>query len=167
MEEYSITFYCYKLEEETLSISISRKDNRYLLTEVYKTEYYDPHMSTSLYTKEIPFRYYILMLHYLMYTFTEFYKDNITSAPYPVDKLPPTYYITAIYDLQINEYIIMANNAKIKMKNSIVLYDGIIEDIKSKLNKAAFRLLTIKIEKENIKSLRTLCIVADLIVQFL
>jgi len=167
MEEYSITFYCYKLEEETLSISISRKDNIYLLTEVYKTEYFDPHISTSLYTKEIPFRYYILMLHYLMYTFTEFYKDNTINMPYPVDKLPPTYYITAIYELQINEYIIMANNAKIKMENSIVLYNTIIEDIKSKLNKAAFRLLIIKIEKENIKSLRTLYIVADLIVQFL
>jgi len=165
--EYSITFYCYKLEEETLSISISRKDNIYLLTELYKTEYYDPHMSTSLDTKETTFIYYIPILHYLMYTFTEFYKDTITSALYPVDELPPTYYITAIFELQINEYIIMANKAKIKMENSIVLYNGIIEDIKSKLNKAAFRLLTIKIEKENIKSLRTLCIVADLIVQFL
>jgi hypothetical protein len=165
--KYSITFYCYKLEEETLSISISKKNNIYSLTEVYTTEYYDPHMSTSLYTKETPFRYYISMLHYLMYTFTEFYKDNTTNVPYLVDKLPPTYYITAIFELQINEYIIMANKAKIKMENSIVLYNGIIEDIKSKLNKAAFRLLTIKIEKENIKSLRTLCIVADLIVQFL
>jgi hypothetical protein len=164
--EYSITFYCYKLEEETLSISISKKNNIYSLIEVYKTEYYDLHMSTSLYTKETPFRYYIPMLHHLMYTFTEFYKDTI-NMPYLVDKLPPTYYITAIFELQINEYIIMANNAKIKMDNSIVLYNSIIEDIKSKLNKAAFRLLTIKIENSNIKSLRTLCIVADLIVQFL
>lgn len=165
--QYSITFYCYKLEEETLSIFISKKDNIYSLTEVYKTEYYDPHMSTSLYTKETPFRYYIPMLHYLMYTFTEFYKDIITNALYPVDKLPPTYYITAIFELEINEYIIMANNAKIKMDNSIVLYNSIIEDIKSKLNKAAFRLLTIKIEKENIEPLKSLCIVGDLIVEFL
>lgn len=167
MMKYSITFYCYKLEEETLSISISRKDDIYLLSEVYRTEHFDPHISTASYTKETSFRYYIPMLYHLMYTFTEFYKDNITDMPYPVDKLPPTYYITDIYNLQINTYILMANNAKIEMENSIVLYNNIIEDIKSKLNKAAFRLLTIKIEKENIKSLQTLCIVADLIVQFL
>lgn len=165
--EYSITFYFYKLEEETLSISISRKDDIYLLSEVYRTEQFDSHISTASYTKETSFRYYIPMLHHLMHTFTKFYKDNITDMPYPVNKLPPTYYITDICNLQINTYILMANNAKIEMENSIVLYNNIIEDIKSKLNKAAFRLLTIKIEKENIKSLRTLCIVADAIVQFL
>jgi hypothetical protein len=61
----------------------------------------------------------------------------------------------------------MVNSAKIEMDNSIFLYNNIVEDIKSKLNKAAFRLLTIKIEKENIKSLHTLCITSNLIVQFL
>ena len=53
------------------------------------------------------------------------------------------------------------------MDNSILLYNDIIKNIKSSLNKAPFRLLTIKIKNdENLKSL-PLCIVGDLIVKFL
>lgn len=163
--KYSITFYCYKLEENELSIFISKKDNMYLLTETYRIEPLDA--SVSSYTKETSFIYDIPMLHYLMGIFGEFYKEVTTYMPYPVDKLPPTYYITDICNLEIDTYIIMADSAKIKMENAILLYNDIIEDIRSKLNKTAFRLLTIKIEKENIKCLQTLCIVGDLIVEFL
>ena len=87
--------------------------------------------------------------------------------PYPIDKLPLTHYITNICGLSINNYILSATNAKIEMKKSIVLYHDIIKDIKSKLAKTKFRLLTIKIEKEKLKHLYTLCIAGDSIVQFL
>jgi hypothetical protein len=163
--EYSITFYCYKLEENTLSISISKKDDIYLLTETYITNPLDT--SITSYTKKNTFIYYIPILHYLMNIFDEFYKENITYMPYDIEKMPPTYYITDICGLSVDRYITIAHSKKIEMDNAIILYNDIIENIKSKLNKAAFRLLTIKIEKENIKFLHTLCITGDLIVQFL
>lgn len=163
--EYSITFYCYKLEENELSISISKKDSIYLLAETYRTVPLDA--SFEEYTEETSFRHYIPMLHYLMDKFTGFYKDHTTYTSYNIDKLPPTYYITHICNLEINTYIAMTKIAKLNMENAICVYSTIIEDIKSKLNKAAFRLLTIKIEKENIKSLYALYITGDAIVQFL
>lgn len=163
--KYSITFYCYKLEENILSISISKKDNEYLLTETYMT--YPLDACIPAYEKETLFIYYIPMLYYLLDIFDDFYKEHITYMPYTIDKLPPTYYITDICELSINQYIMMANNAQIEMGNSLILYNNIIEDIKSKLNKTKFRLLLIKIEKENIKSLQTLFIVSDLIFEFL
>jgi hypothetical protein len=162
--KYSISFYCYKLEENELSISISKKNDIYLLTETYIT--YSLDTSFPAYTKEVSFIYYIPMLHYLMNIFDEFYKENVTTN-YTFEEMPPAYYITDICGLSIDRYVEMVNSAKIKMENAIFLYNNIIEDIKSKLNKAAFRLLTIKIEKEKIKSLHTLCITGDLIVQFL
>jgi hypothetical protein len=166
MVQYDITFYCYKLEKNGLSISISKKDSEYLLIETYMTEPLDACISP--YTKEKTFIYYIPMLHYLMDIFVDFYKEHITyMMPYSIHKLPPTYYITDICGLSINEYITMTNDAQIQMENSILLYNNIIEDIKSKINKTAFRLLTIKIEKENIESLKVLCIVGDLIAEFL
>ena len=163
--KYSITFYCYKLEENELSISISKKNNEYILIKTYSTMPLDA--SFEEYTEETSFRHYIPMLHYLMDKFTEFYKDHTTYTSYNIDKLPPTYYITNICNLEINTYIAMTKSAKLQMENAICVYSTIIEDIRSKLNKTAFRLLTIKIEKENIKCLQTLCIVADLIVDFL
>ena len=162
--KYSITFYCYKLEENELSISISKKNDVYLLTKTHKT--YSLDSSFPVYTKKASFIYYIPMLHYLMNIFDDFYKENVTTN-YTFEKMPPDYYITDICGLSIDRYIEMVNSAKIEMDNSIFLYNNIIEDIKSKLNKAAFRLLTIKIIKENIKSLHTLCITGDIIVQFL
>ena len=106
------------------------------------------------------------MLHYLIEAFNEFYEEHVTYMPYSIDKLPPTYYITDICGLSINNYILSANKAKLEMKNSIVLYHDIIKDIRSKLDKTKFRLLTIKIENEKLKHLYTLCITSDLIVQF-
>lgn len=163
--KYSVTFYCYKLEENELSISISKRDDRYLVTETHITRFLDSCFPP--YTKEVSFDYDIPMLHYLMEAFNEFYEEHITHMPYSIDKLPPTYYITDICGLSINNYILSATNAKIEMKKSIVLYHAIIKDIKSKLAKTKFRLLTIKIEKEELKHLYTLCIAGDSIVQFL
>jgi len=163
--EYSITFYGYKLEENELSISISKKDGVYLLTKEYCT--YSLDSCFPSYTENAQFIYYIPMLHHLMGTFHEFYTEHVTHMYASVVELPPTYYITDIYDLTIDRYIEMANAAKIKMDNSILLYSDIIENIKSLLDKALFRLLLVKIREENINSLHTLCIAGDIIVQFL
>lgn len=163
--KYSVTFYCYKLEENELSIFISKRDGSYLVIETHIMRSLDS--SLPPYTKEISFDYYTPMLHYLMGAFNKFYEEYITYMPYPIDKLPPTYYITDICGLSIDQYISSAANAKIEMENSIILYHDIIKDIKSKLAKTKFRLLTIKIEKEKLKHLYTLCITGDLIVHFL
>jgi len=164
--KYSISFYCYKMEKNELLISISKKDGVYLLTETYNT--YSLEMPYFMdYTKEVTSICYIPILHYLMDTFSEFYKENITYMPYSFEKMPPDYYITDICDLSIDDYVDMVNRAKIKMENALLLYDEIQKNIKSSLEKAMFRLLTIKIENEKIESLRTLCITADIIVQYL
>jgi hypothetical protein len=161
---YSVTFYGYKLEENKLSISISKRDDSYLVTETHIINPLDS--SFPPYIKEVLFDSYIPMLHYLIEAFNEFYEEHVTYMPYSIDKLPPTYYITDICGLSINNYILSANKAKLEMKNSIVLYHDIIKDIRSKLAKTKFRLLTIKIENEKLKHLYTLCITSDLIVQF-
>ena len=164
--KYSVTFYCYKLEENTLLISISKKDDIYLLTKTYSNISLD--CSHPSYTTEVSFIYYIPMLHYLMNIFGIFYKEHITDmGNYTITTMPPVYYITNIYGLSIDTYMEQVRHASLEMENEILLYNNIIEDITSKLNKAAFRALTIKIEKEKIKSLRALCITGDLIVQFL
>uniref|UniRef100_A0A6C0I1W0 Uncharacterized protein n=1 Tax=viral metagenome TaxID=1070528 RepID=A0A6C0I1W0_9ZZZZ len=166
--KYSITFYCYKLEKKTLSISISKKDDKYILTEVYSTESLD---SPSKFTKEIPFIYCTSILHYLIGIFTKFYTDSISYIQqYPIDELPPTYEITN-YGISINRYIMMTSHAKIKMESSIILYNKIIKDITLKLDKAAFTdLLKIIIKNRRLlpdRHSKALLIVADLISSFL
>jgi len=164
--KYSITFYCYKLEENELSISISKKDGIYLLTKTYETnnleDYYPPLI------KEVSFIHYIPMLHYLIDTFDEFYKENVTCMPYSIKKIPLDYYLRDICNMSIERYTQLANEANIKMVYSKFLYNySIIKDIKEKINKAIFRLLVIKIQKENIKYLQALFICSDVIVKFI
>lgn len=161
--KYSITFYCYKLEENTLEISISKKDDIYVLTKTHRTHSYE---DSYKYTQDVSFIHYISMLHELMSIFAKFYKKYAIGA-YPITKMPLAYYITEMCGLSIDTYMERANHLSIKMENEILLYNNIIADITSKLNKAAFRLLIIKIKKENITFLHTLCITDDLIVQFL
>lgn len=165
MKYFIITFYCYKLEENELLITLHKKDSTYFLTKTYNTDSLDSYCPE--YIKEYTFIYYIDMLNHIMHTFDEFYKDHITYMPYSVNVMPPDYYIINICGLSIDRYIERKNEANIKMENSILLYNCIIEDIKSKLNKAIFRLLTIKIAAENIQSLQALCIAGDAIVKFL
>ena len=65
----------------------------------------------------------------------------------------------------------MTNLAKIKMESSVVLYNKIIKDITSKLDKAAFiDLLKIIIKNRRLlpdRHSKALLIVADLITSFL
>jgi hypothetical protein len=166
--KYSITFYYYKLEEKTLSISISKKDDKYILTEAHSTESLD---TPSKFTEEIPFMDCTSILHYLIDIFTKFYTDSISYIQkYPIDELPPTYEITN-YGISINRYIMMTNLAKIKMESSVVLYNKIIKDITSKLDKAAFiDLLKIIIKNRRLlpdRHSKALLIVSDLITSFL
>lgn len=157
--KYSITFYLlYELQAKTLSISISKKDDEYILTEIHSTESLD---TPRNFPKEEQFRHLIPMLQYLMDIFTKFYTDSISYNS--VDRLPPTHYIDN-YGISINRYIMMVNSAKIKMESSVILYNKIIKDITSKLDKAAFiELLKIK----NMKYSQILNIVADIIFKFL
>jgi hypothetical protein len=163
--KYSIHFYCYKLEDNELSISISKKYGLYLLTKTYKI--YSLESSFPKYVKRVSFINYMDMLKDLMTSFDTFYKKNISHA-FSVEQMPPNWFITDICDLFVDEYIKLKNSASIEMVYLKFLYNyKIINDIKSKLNKALFRLLTIKIGRENIESLRALCIASDIIVQFI
>ena len=163
--KYYINFYCYQLEENELSISISKKYGLYLLTKTYRT--YSLDSSFPKYVKNISFIRYMDMLRDLIATFNIFYEEKITHS-YRVETMPPHYFITEICNLSIDEYIKMKNSASIEMVYIKFLYNyKIVGDIKSKLDKAIFRLLTIKIGRENIESLRALCIASDIIVEFI
>lgn len=148
--KYTIILYNYKLEEYKLSINTSLVDGVSVLTTKYKENTYEG-IYLPEYTDIKYFINYIDMLYHILDIFTELYKNVIFMN---FETNPPDWMIIDIFDLNINQFIKLKNTARVEMVYGNFLYHYTLEIIKSKINKAMFQLLIIKIKKENIKHLK-------------